>query len=101
VSWSGSNYTYLGAPGGGERVLSTAIQTSTPHHFADYLSVQSERGILERCGHPLARCSTDYNYNIYLYGGSAFSDPADYNSLEDSTLSSTLVDYVVVDATTP
>ncbi len=37
------------------------------------------------------------NYNIYLYEGSAFADPGEYNWLEDSTLTSAIVDYVVVD----
>ncbi|MCA9973523.1 MAG: hypothetical protein KC425_25065 [Anaerolineales bacterium] len=37
------------------------------------------------------------NYNIYLYAASAFGDPDDHTWLEDSTLSSVIVDYVVVD----
>jgi len=99
-SWSGSNYTYLGAAWWpGERVLSTAIQTyDTPPISRDYYRFNPNAGYWNVVGIRSPAASTDYNYNIYLYGGSAFSDPADYNSLEDSTLSSTLVDYVVVDA---
>ena len=99
-NWSGTNSTYLGAAWwAGQRVLSTAIQSYvTPPVSRDYYQFNPNAGYWNVVGIRSPAASASYNYNIYLYEDSAFDDPADHTWLEDSTLSSTLVDYVVVDA---
>jgi len=91
--------TYIGvAWWPGHTVLSTAIQSyGTPPISRDYFQFSPISGYWNVVGVRSPQASSSYNYNIYLYDGSAFGDPADHNWLEDSTLSSVFVDYVVVD----
>ncbi|MFO7661603.1 MAG: S8 family serine peptidase, partial [Chloroflexota bacterium] len=99
-SWSGTNSTYLGvAWWPGHRVLSTAIQSyGTPPVSRDYYQFNPNAGFWNVVGIRSPAASSSYNYNIYLYADSAFADPADHTWLEDSILSSSLVDYVLIDA---
>lgn len=79
----------------GRRLLNTAIQTlNTPPISRDYFKVTPKYGYWNVMA---LRSPASSNYNIYMYDGSAFGDPDDYNLLEDSTLSSAKVDYVVID----
>ena len=95
-SWSGTNSTYLGvAWWPGHRVLGTPIQSmGTPPIARDYFQLSSNYAYWNVVG---IRSPSASNYNIYMYDGSAFGDPDDYGWLEDSTLSSAIVDYVVID----
>jgi len=95
-SWSGTDNTFLGvAWWPGHRVLSTPIQSmGTPPIARDYFQFSPNYGYWNVVG---IRSPSASNYNVYMYGGSAFGDPDDYVWLEDSTLPSAIVDYVVID----
>jgi len=95
-SWSGTDNTYLGvAWWPGHRVLGTPIQSmGTPPIAHDYFQFSPNYGYWNVVG---IRSPSAANYNIYMYDGSAFGDPDDYGWLEDSTIPSAIVDYVVID----
>ena len=62
---------------------------SRDHFIADVGSFWNAIGIRSPAG---------ANYNNYLYDGSAFGDPDNYVLLEDSTISTVAVDFVVIDS---
>ncbi len=79
----------------GHRVLSAYSQQTlgTPPISRDYFRFSAST-LWNAVG---IRSPSASNYNIYLYSGSAFGNPDDHDWLEDSTLSGTAVDFVVVD----
>jgi hypothetical protein len=95
-SWAGTANTFLGvAWWPGHRVLGTPIQSmGTPPIARDYFQFSPNYGYWNVVG---IRSPSAANYDVFMYDGSAFGDPDDHDWLEDSTLPSAIVDYVVID----
>jgi hypothetical protein len=89
-------YEYVGAAWWpGHRVLAayTPQTLSAPPVSGDYYRF-SAQPLWNAVG---IRPASGSDHDVYLYADSAFGDPADHDWLEDSTLSGTVVDFVVLD----
>lgn len=81
--WLGHTRLEAGVPQTlGTPAIARDYFTVTPGNFWQAVGIRSPAGS---------------DYDIYLYNGSAFNDPADHTWLEDSTLGSVAVDFVVID----